>query len=104
MDQIEFTSVPGPARPRTATVIILLTITAAIFSYLGSYAMANALVAAEVLKPWPANHDPRPRWFLIGFTVLICLFGLIGLAVRHFSVRQLQEIDQMDNCNSGEEL
>jgi len=96
MNEPQFTSAPLSARPRTTTVLALLAITAAIFSYLGAYAMANTLVAAEVLKPWPKDHDPRPKWFLIGFIILIALFFLIAASARYVSQRQLKQIDEME--------
>ena len=49
MYEPEFDTAPTPQRPRTATVLGLLAVTATVLSYLFSYAMANALVAAEVV-------------------------------------------------------
>src|SRR5688500_17680035 len=54
-------------RPRTLTVLGLIAAAALVFSYLGAYALADALVSAEVLQAWPRDSDPRPRWMLVGF-------------------------------------
>jgi hypothetical protein len=96
MNDVEFESAPAPSRPKTATVLGLLAVAAAVLSYLGAYAMPKALVAAEVLKPWPANQDPRPAWFAVGFVVLIVLFCLIGFLARLSSARHLRQIERME--------
>ena len=101
MNEVEFETAPAPQRPRTLSVVGLLAITAAILSYLGAYAMTNALVAAELVRPWAKDHDPRPRWFLVGFVVLICLFSLVAAAARHASSRQMKEIEQMEAEDAG---
>ena len=97
MNEVEFESAPSiSARPRTTTVVGLLIGVAGIISYLTSYAMANALVAAEIVKPWTKDHDPRPKWFAAGFVILILAFTAIAAIVRHSSARHLREIDQME--------
>jgi membrane associated rhomboid family serine protease len=101
MNEPDFESAPAAPRPRTATVLTLLAGAAAIFSYLGAYAMVSALLKAEMLKPWPPTHDPRPKWFIISFAILLCLFSLIGLAARFTSDRQLRRIDEMDESSDA---
>jgi hypothetical protein len=96
MNEVEFESAAPVERPRTATVLILLSLTAAIFSYLGTYAMANALVAAEVIKPWPRDHDPRLMWFAAGFVALMTLFLAVGGLARRMSALNLRQIDKME--------
>jgi hypothetical protein len=97
VNELDFEAAPAAsARPKTMTVLGLLAGTAAILSYLGSYAMANALVSAEFLKPWPPGHDPRPKWFAIGFVVLISLFVGVGVAFRLLSARHLKKIEAME--------
>ena len=96
MSELEFQSAPPQQRPKTATVLGLLAAVAAMLSYLGTYAMANALVSAEVLKPWPSDHDPRPKWFVVGFVVLSALFAVIGGIARHVSARGLKQIEEME--------
>jgi hypothetical protein len=100
MNEVEFETAPPPERPRTTTVLALLSVVAAVLSYLGSYALINALVAAEVLKPWSRGHDPRPKWFIIGFVVLVSLFIGIGAAFRYISARHLRQIEAMEQETS----
>jgi TRAP-type C4-dicarboxylate transport system permease small subunit len=83
------------AKPRTVTVLGLLALTSLTFSYLGSYAVAGAMVQAEMLRPWSAEADPRPRWLLTAFCVLMLCFMFLGAAARQLSRRQLKDIDQM---------
>jgi hypothetical protein len=94
MNEVEFESAPVPTRPSTLTVVGMLSLTAATLSYLGSYAIANALVAAELLKAWPRDHDPRPRWFMTGFAILISLFLIIVGAARRSSAKQMKRIEE----------
>ena len=96
MNEVEFESAASVERPRTASVLVLLALTAAIFSYLGAYAMANALVAAEVIKPWPRDHDPRLMWFAAGFVMLMSVFLAVGAVARKLSAANLHEIDEME--------
>lgn len=82
-------------KPGTAKVLTLLALTSLTFSYLGSYAVAGALVSAEVIRPWSAGTDPRPKWLAIGFCSLLATFILLGGVVRCLSRRQLRRIDEM---------
>lgn len=83
-------------RPRTLTVLAVLMAVALVFSWLFAYAFADALVSAELLKPWSKHSDPRPRWLLGCFTGLMVVFGSIALVARALSRRQLRRIDAMD--------
>jgi hypothetical protein len=96
MNEVEFETAPPPARPSTPIVIGLIAVVAAVFSYLITYAMTNALVAAEVLKPWAKDHDPRPMWFGACFVLLIVLFCGFGAFARFMSARNLRQIDAME--------
>jgi uncharacterized membrane protein YphA (DoxX/SURF4 family) len=96
MNDLEFESAAPVERASTSTVLILLALTAAIFSYLGAFAMVNALIAAEVIKPWPRDHDPRWMWFAAGFVTLMALFLVIGGVAKRVSARNLREIDKME--------
>ena len=96
MNEPEFNSAPSIPRPRTTTVIALSAITAAIFSYLSAYALANVLVAADMLKPWPRDADPRPKWFFLNFLILICIFFAIACIARAASRQQLKQIDDVE--------
>jgi hypothetical protein len=84
-------------KPNTLTVLALLAAAAATFSYLAAYAVANALVTADVLSAWPRDHDPRPRWFVTGFVTLLGLFLAAATAARFLSQRQLRRIDEMSD-------
>ena len=53
------TELPAAPRPRTTSVLALLAAAALIFSYLLSYALTNALVAANLMQRWtPGNGIP----------------------------------------------
>ena len=82
-------------KPGTLKVLGLLALTSLTFSYLGSYAIAGALVSAEVIRPWAAGADPRPKWLAIGFCTLLASFVVLGSVVRCLSKRQLRRIDEM---------
>ncbi|HWP39999.1 MAG TPA: hypothetical protein VNL70_03665 [Tepidisphaeraceae bacterium] len=97
----EFQAVPAPPRPRTATVFGLMSVVAAVLSYLGAYAMTGALVAAELIKPWPADRDPRLRWFVVGFLVLMALFTAAAALARYVGARHLKAIEQMEQEESS---
>jgi hypothetical protein len=79
--------------PRTATVLALLAGVALVFSWLASYAAVNALLRADLIKPWAAGSDPRPRWLLEWFLALLTIFLAVGAAFRWVSRRQLRRID-----------
>lgn len=87
-----------PARersPRTLMVLLLLVAASALFSYLASYALSDALVSADVLPAWTPDADPRPRWMGMGFVGLMTAFLLLSVAARVLSGRQLRRIDAM---------
>ena len=86
---------PPDAKPRTATVLGLLALTSLTISYVGAYAVSGALKHAEIIRPWPPGADPRLRWLLISFVVLLASFGSIAALVRYLSRRQLRQIDEM---------
>jgi amino acid transporter len=96
MEDVDKFDAPSAAPPRTWKVLGLLAMTAMIFSYLGSYAVADALVNAEIVPRWPPNTDPRPRWMILGFSVLMVLFIAAAGVFRWLSRRQLRAIDAMD--------
>jgi hypothetical protein len=84
-------------KANTATVIGLLGLTSLTFSYLGAYAVSGALVRAEVLHRWRPDADPRPKWLILGFCVLLTAFVGIGTLARHLSRRELRQIDEMSD-------
>jgi threonine/homoserine/homoserine lactone efflux protein len=88
---------PTSSRTRTGSAIGLIVLTAATFAYLGAYAIAGALASADVIAAWPADRDPRPRWFVIGFAGLLASFAVFAVLARISSGRQLRSIDRMQN-------
>ena len=84
-----------PTAPRTATVLVILAAFAVIISYLGVYAVTNALIAADVIPGWPSEADPRPGWMVKSFVGLFALFGVIGVFFSAVSKRQFRRIDKM---------
>ena len=77
------------------TVLGLLALTALTFSYLGAYAVTSALVAAQVMQPWPHDHDPRFRWLATGFCVLMLIFMMAGEFLRRWGKSDFKAIDEM---------
>lgn len=81
--------------PRTATVLVFLAAFAVIVSYLGVYAVSNALISADLISAWPHEADPRPGWMLRTFLGLFGTFGTVGMMFKLVSYRQLKRIDAM---------
>jgi hypothetical protein len=82
-------------RPRTISVLGLITATALALSWLGSYALSNVLLSAGLMQPWAPEKDPRPLRLLIGFVCLmVVLIGMAG-CFKFFSARQLKRIDRI---------
>ena len=84
------------AKPKTVTVLGLLGLTSLTFSYLGAYAVSGAMVSAEMIRPWTPESDPRPKWLVIGFGLLLTCFLCLGVVARCLSKRQLRRIDAMN--------
>jgi hypothetical protein len=99
---MESDPISPPQPPRTLTVLGMLALTALTFSYLAAYALTNALVAAQVVQPWAAGHDPRPRRLVIGFCVLMLVFMLVGEVFRRMSKSEFKAIDEM--ADAADEL
>src|SRR5688572_16670151 len=70
-------------------VLCLLAVTAVLFSYLGAYAVAGVLANADLIPKWSPAADPRPKWMLAGFILLVVVFSLIALVFRIVSRRNL---------------
>lgn len=81
--------------PNRVAVVGLLILAAAVFSYLIAYAGAGALAAADVLRPWPPDHDPRMMWMASTFGTLLGLFAAGAIVARLTGSRQLRRIDAM---------
>lgn len=84
------------APPSTIIVVVALLLAAAVFSYLAAYAIAGALVSADLIRAWPPEADPRPRWFLTSFIILVAVFMLVAGTARMLSRRSLSHIDAID--------
>lgn len=91
----------APAAPKTATVLLLLVIAAATFSYLGAYAVTGALVSQGIIPPLPRDPDPRLRWALAAFGGMMLAFGGTALALRQMSRWQFSRIDRMNDAENG---
>ena len=91
---LENPSPNGGPRPNTLVVLAILVLTALTFSYLGSYAIYSALIAAQIVQPFQ-GIDPRPRWLLTGFCTLMLIFMGIGAIFRRMSRKAFQDIDEM---------
>jgi uncharacterized BrkB/YihY/UPF0761 family membrane protein len=88
-----FASPPPP--PRTAIVLVVLALVALVISWIGAYAVTNALVAADVLAPWSPGDDPRPHRMGILFICLLALLAAAALMFRWVSARQLRRLDAL---------
>lgn len=88
---------PADRPVRTAPVLALLVLAAGLFSYLGGYAVVGALLAAELINPWPPDRDPRPRWALVSFALMLLTLSALAWLLRRSSRRQLQRIDDIQN-------
>jgi hypothetical protein len=86
---------PGLPPPRTATVMVFLAVFAVVLSWISCYAIPNALVAADVLKPFKGEgaNDPRPRWMVTAFIIIFGVCGAISMLMGWMSRRQLKKID-----------
>ena len=87
---------PGLKAPRTTTVIVFLAAFAVVMSWLSCYAVPNALIASDVMKPIAHEAgDPRPRWMVTAFIGIFIGSGFLALVFRWISRRQLRRIDSI---------
>ncbi|MDB5173744.1 MAG: hypothetical protein JWO87_2119 [Phycisphaerales bacterium] len=91
---------PQP-RPHALTVLVLLVLAALTLSYLAAYALPDALVASQIMPPWPHETDPRPHWMLAGFVSLFGTLSAISCVIRFLSWRQLRCIDAIADEGTG---
>jgi hypothetical protein len=80
--------------PNTLTVLGLLVGAAFVFSWLGSYAVTDALIASGVLNDWRPGTDPRPSRMAASFVGLLVSFVSVAVVLKWFSSRQLRRIDR----------
>jgi uncharacterized membrane protein len=83
------------ATSRTWPVLLLLVGSAAVLSFLVSYALSGVLIQYQVIGAYPIGSDPRPRWMAVNFCILLSVFGLVGAVARSMSQAQLRRIDAM---------
>jgi hypothetical protein len=76
-------------------VLALLVLAAGLFSYLAGYAVVGALLAAELISPWPPDRDPRPRWVVVTFILTLLVLSSLAYALRSSSRRELRRIDEI---------
>jgi hypothetical protein len=84
---------PGLPPPKTFTVLTFLAAFAVVMSWLSCYAVPNALVAADVLKPFDKAVDPRPKWMATAFIIIFGVSFFLAAIFRWMSSRQLRQID-----------
>ena len=89
------TDVEAAHRPRASSAMIVLMFAACVLSYLIAYAAPGALVSANVIQAWPAYDDPRPRWMVTCFVLLLGSFILITMFFRMLSRLSMRRIDAM---------
>ena len=94
-ETFEDDSAVAEPKPRTWTVLGLLVAAAGTFSYLGAFAVTDALAKVDVIHPVSKEHDPRLLWAAIGFVTIMSLFLVVAVVMRHLSARQFKCIDQM---------
>ena len=80
-------------RPHTLSVLIVLMFAAVTISYVFAYGASGALIAANILAPWPPYDDPRPRWMVTSFVLLLSSFTLVTLFFRMLSRLSMRRID-----------
>jgi hypothetical protein len=88
----------SPKAPRLRTVIVFVAAFAIIVSWLGTYGVTNALVATDVIKPFPVGADPRGKWMLNAFGAIFASFTTLALLFQWTSWRQMKQIDEMANA------
>ena len=86
---------PGLKAPRTTTVLVFLAAFAVVMSWLSCYAVPNALIASDVMKPFIRESDPRPRWMVTAFIGIFLGSGFLAMVFRWISRRQLRRIDSI---------
>ena len=102
-ETFEDDSAPAPEpKPQTWKVLGLLALAAATFSYLGAFAVTDALAKAKVIHPISKDHDPRALWAAIGFVAILILVLLVAVVLRLSSSRQFKSIDQISE--GGEQI
>ena len=98
------TIVADPRPPRKLAVLGLLGLTSLTFSYLGSYAVANVLVSEHIIQPWSRANDPRPRWLITAFCVLMLTLMVGAELLRRWGRSDFKAIDDMADAKDEQLL
>ena len=85
----------APKPPKLATVLTFVAAFAVIVSWIGVYAVTNALISTDTMSPFPQGQDPRPRWMLQSFGAIFATFSVIAVYFQWSSWRQMKQIDEM---------
>jgi hypothetical protein len=81
--------------PKTLNVLALLVCAAGVFSYLGAYALTNAMVASGLMEKWPTDHDPRSRWMFLIFASLMGAFLVLAIFFKVTNWRAMRHMDKL---------
>ena len=97
---------PGMKPPRTMTVMVFLAAFAVVMSWISCYAVPNALIAADVLKPFGHEADPRPRWMVTAFVIIFAASSILGSALGVVALSDSNQAvrinaDLADSATSG---
>jgi hypothetical protein len=84
-------------KPNSVLVVALVTGAAALFSWLGCYAIVGVLQANEVISVYSSHNDPRLRWFFQSFSVLLATFSSMALLLHLWTRRQMQYMDVLEH-------
>lgn len=90
-----------PRKPSTVTVLLLLMSMAAVFSYLGAYALRDALIRSNMIHPTAGARDTRLFWAIATFTAQMVGFLGVAIFMRFLSWRQFRRIDQMVDADGA---
>jgi hypothetical protein len=92
-NSLEGSSSASSRYAQAAKVALLLLLVAVVFSYLGAFALTNALISADLLERWPPGSDPRPRWMITSFATLTAVFTVIALWLKWTSWRHMRPVE-----------
>jgi hypothetical protein len=95
LDENESQNEFAPKPPKPATVLTFVAAFAIIVSWIGVYAVTNALISTDTMAPFPQGQDPRPRWMLQSFGAIFATFSVFAVYFQWSSGRQMRQIDQM---------
>lgn len=98
----ELPASPAAEKPKTFTVLVILLFCVSMLSWLLIYAGTNALIAADMMKPWPAKADPRLEWWGISIVVILALVLVGGRIVPWIITRQASAIDAIADAEDTE--